>query len=99
MFLEMWRDQAKIYGIDPDKLQVAEKQRATIGNNNNEDEDDEEINLIKEAISEKINGKDKQQRQRRQTKIVNGENELLSCMNDGWNLVKELTDNRFLVSY
>jgi len=87
MFLEMWRDQAKLYGIDPDKLQVAEKQRVTTV--------DEKMDIIKSAISQTIINNNKQQ----QTKIIKGEEELLSHMNDRWNLVKELTNNRFLVSY
>ena len=89
MFLEMWREQAKMYGIDPDKLQVAEKQRST--------RKDDEISIIKDAITEKISHKEKQ-KQQLQTKLVKGEEELLLCMNDGCNLIKELTGNRFLVS-
>ena len=97
MFLEMWRDQAKLYGIDPDKLQVAEKQRMTTTDNKDDnDENKEKINIIKEAISKKINTHEKQQQQ---TKIVTGEEELLLCMNDGYTLIKELTNNRFLVRY
>ncbi len=93
MFLEMWRDQAKLYGIDPDKLQVAEKQRTTIT-----DDDDEKIDIIKNAISQTIKD-NKNSNKQQQTKIIKGEEELLSYMNNRWDLVKELSDDRFLVRY
>lgn len=85
----MWKEQAKTYGIDPDKLQIVEKQSTT---------KDEEINIIKDAITKKINHKEKKKQQQQQTKLVKGEEELLLSMNDGYNLIKEITGNRFLVS-
>ncbi len=89
MFLDVIKEQAKIFGVDPDKLQIAEKQRPK-----------EQLESLKKLISEKINGSPpKPSQQQQQTKMIRGEEELLSHMNDGWNLVRELSDDRFLVRY
>ena len=96
MFLDVIKEQAKIFGVDPDKLQIAEKQR----------DPKKQLESLRILVSEKFNEKNlpsqhqkPQQHQHQQSKIVTGEDGLLASMNQGCELVKELSGNRFLVRY
>ena len=86
MFLDVIKEQAKIFGVDPDKLQIAEKQKNT----------KDQLESIKKLVSEKFN-ENKNLPNQKQSRIIAGEDNLLTAMNDGYDLVKELSGNRFLV--
>jgi len=101
LFLEMWREQAKLYGIDPMKIKI-EKQRTV------QESDvipkisiDSEIDMIKTAIKNTIRKNrdevSQQTVQKYESKIVHGEDELLSCVEDGWNIVKELSNGKVIL--
>ena len=51
---------------------------------------DDKIKTIKDAISEKVNSKP-------QTQIIKSEQVLIDYLTQGWELVKELRDERFLI--
>ena len=102
LFLEMWREQAKLYGIDPMKIKI-EKQR-TIKNVDavpKKSAEDNEIDAIKNTIQSMIR-KNKENVaikliKEYESKIACGENELLSCVEDGWNIVKELSNGKVIL--
>ena len=101
ILLEMWKEQAKIYGIDPMKIKI-EKQRMTqesdvIPRTSNCNE----VDVIKTAIQDMIrkNRDESSQHtdQKYESKIVYGEDELLSYVEDGWNIVKELSNGKIIL--
>ena len=102
LFLEMWREQAKLYGIDPMKIKI-EKQR-TIKNVDavpKKSAEDNEIDAIKNTIQSMIR-KNRENAaikpiKEYESKIACGENELLSCVEDGWNIVKELSNGKVIL--
>jgi hypothetical protein len=87
LLLEMWREQAKLYGIDPMKIKI-EKQR----------EDDKPLGIedemlaLKDAITKArgLNGESYE------GKLV-AEEELVSYVQSGWDIVKELRSGKVLV--
>lgn len=84
LLLEMWREQAKLYGINPLRIKI-EKQREegkVLGI-------DQEILAIKDAIV-------KEREARFEGKLVT-EQDLLSYVQDGWEIVKELSNGKVLV--
>jgi hypothetical protein len=94
MLLEMWREQARLYGIDPLKVKIV-KQREL----KRELEQDEEKEAIRSEIARftvqpqrlrpsQIGGK---------TKLVE-EEELTSYLNKGWQLTKELRSGKMLIA-
>ena len=117
ILLEMWKEQAKLYGIDPMKIKI-EKQRtasqvpSTISKTSN---DDNEIDAIKTAIQDMIRKNNsstdiinattitnpQQQlpsvRKEYESKIAYNEDELLFCVEDGWNIVKELSNGKIIL--
>ena len=102
LFLEMWREQAKLYGIDPIKIKI-EKQR-TIKNADAISKtaaEDSEIDAIKTVIHNMIR-KNRENTaikpiKEYESKIACGENELLSFVEDGWSIVKELSNGRVIL--
>jgi len=84
MLLEMWRDQAKLYGIDPMKVKI-EKQKEW-GRELNLDEEKEAIQeeIKKLQISPK---KLKEDESRFKNKLVK-EDDLEDYFNDGWEMVQ-----------
>ena len=121
ILLEIWKEQAKLYGIDPMKIKI-EKQRTTsqvlsvISKKSNDD--DNEIDAIKTAIQDMIRKNNsntdivnattivtpQQQPQQQpsirkeyESKIAYGEDELLSCVEDGWSIVKELSNGKIIL--
>ncbi len=94
MLLEMWREQARLYGIDPLKVKI-EKQREL----KRELGQDEEKDAIRSEIAKlavhpqklrtgSIGGK---------TKLVT-EEELTTYLNRGWQLAKELRSGKMLIA-
>lgn len=91
MLLEMWREQAKVYGIDPMKVKIEREKelekRLTL---------DEEQELLTSEIRKMTvsrlssNGKPYQGR-------VIAEKELADFIEEGWEIVKELRNRRFLI--
>ena len=103
ILLEMWKDQAKLYGIDPMKIKI-EKQR-TIQNPTSiaKTSIDNEIDAIKSVIQNTIRGNIRSEftsqtdKKEYESKIVDNEDELLSYVEDGWNIVKELSNGRIIL--
>jgi hypothetical protein len=90
LLLEMWREQAKLYGIDPMKIKI-EKQRGDDGSKPVGVED--EMLAIKDAIARARESAD----EKYESRLVLDEEELLSCVQDGWDIVKELRSGKVLV--
>jgi len=91
MLLEMWREQAKMYGIDPFKVKI-EKERE-LGKELSRDEEQELISAeIRKITMPQLNNNGKPY----QSKVV-GEDELVSYVEDGWEIVRELSNNKFLI--
>ncbi|MGB9002853.1 MAG: site-specific integrase [Nitrosotalea sp.] len=84
LLLEMWREQAKLYGINPLKIKI-EKQR----DENKTLDYDDEILAIKDAIV-------KSREERYEGKLVS-EGELVAFVEQGWDIVKELQNGKVLV--
>jgi len=87
LLLEMWREQAKLYGIDPMKVKI-EKQRDG-GKLGVEDE----MTAIKDAITRARESVE----EKYESRLVSDEDELVSCVRSGWDIVKELKSGRVLV--
>ncbi len=88
MLLEMWKEQAKLYGIDPFKIKI-EKQRISTGKMFDIEQETEEIRheIIKKIQSPKpYDGK-----------IVTDDEQLLSHIIQGWEPIKELAKNRIII--
>ncbi|NWG37245.1 MAG: hypothetical protein HXY31_06515 [Nitrososphaera sp.] len=94
LLLEMWREQAKLYGIDPMKIKI-EKQRVT---ERTTDENkplgiEDEMSAIKDAIARARESVD----EKYESRLVAGEEELVACVQSGWDIVKELRSGKVLV--
>jgi integrase len=91
MLLEMWRQQAKMYGIDPLKVKI-EKERE-LGSELSIDEEQEILmHEIQLRMMPQINNADKPY----QSKIVK-EDGLVSHIEEGWEIIRELSDGKFLI--
>jgi hypothetical protein len=91
MLLEMWRQQAKLYGIDPMKVRI-EKERE-LGKELSLDEEQELLTTeIKRLTLPQLNNNGKSF----QSKIVS-EEELASCIEEGWEIIRGLSKRRFLL--
>lgn len=86
ILLEMWREQAKLYGIDPMKIKI-EKQR-----DGKPHGIEDEMLAIKDAIA-KARGLNVESYE---GKLV-AEEELVSYVQSGWDIVKELRSGKVLV--
>ena len=86
LLLEMWREQAKLYGIDPMKIKI-EKQR-----DGKPHGIEDEMLAIKDAIA-KARGLNVESYE---GKLV-AEEELVSYVQSGWDIVKELRSGKVLV--
>jgi len=91
MLLEMWRQQARMYGLDPMKVRI-EKEKE-FGKDLSFDEELEfmTIEIKKIAIPQRNNNEKPYQSQ-----IVT-ENELVTFIEEGWEIVRELRGHRFLM--
>jgi len=94
MLLEMWREQARLYGIDPLKIKI-ERQR-TVGRELGQDEEKDAIRseIAKLAVHpQRLRMTHIQQK----TKLV-AEEELTTYLNKGWQLTKELRSGKMLIA-
>lgn len=89
LLLEMWREQAKLYGIDPMKIKI-EKQREDSKPLGIEDE----MLAIKDAIAR---ARELDEEEKYKSRILADEEELVSYVQDGWDIVKELKSGKVLV--
>ena len=91
MLLEMWRQQAQMYGIDPMKVRI-EKERE-LGKELSMDEEQELLTTeIRKLTIPQLSNNGKPYR----SKIIS-ENELPSHVEDGWEILRELKNGRFLI--
>ncbi len=115
MLLDMWREQAKLYGIDPVKIKI-EKQRKRKEDNKNNSKDtnnkmifdiEQETNAIRQEIMKMISLSSsattsateiqKIQQKQYDGKIIKNDEQLLYYIRQGWEPIKELTQNRVIV--
>ena len=112
MLLDMWREQAKLYGIDPIKIKI-EKQRIRKDDNKNSNDTsnkiifdiEQEIDTIRQEIMKIISSlsatttSTEIQRQQKQYdgKIIKNDEQLLYYICQGWEPIKELAQNRIIV--
>lgn len=88
-FLEMWQEQAKVFGINPLDLKIEQQRDASI---------DDKIDTIKDAILKKFQeNKSSNPENQYESKVVNGEDELLSYIENGWHIVKELSNGKVIL--
>lgn len=98
MLLLLWRDQAKMFGIDPMKIKI-EKEKV-LGRKPNTEEEIEAIQMeIKKIVISPM-------KQKEESNDCNGkpymskiicEKELVPYVEEGWEIVKELTNGNFLI--
>jgi len=86
LLLEMWREQAKLYGIDPMKIKIEKRRDGKLGA-------DDEMLAIKDAIARSRESTD----EKYESRLVLDEEELISCVQSGWDIVKELKSGKVLV--
>jgi len=100
MLLDMWREQAKLYGIDPVKIKI-EKQRMVNAKNTNDKilpDIEQQTNAIRQEIMKAISeSQEKQQQQGYDGKIITNDEQLLHHICQGWEPIKELTENRIII--
>ncbi len=87
ILLEMWKEQAKLYGINPAEIL---KERQKVGFSL-----EEMIEAIKSELRNTMRGFSYAS-QPYKSKIV-GEQEMVKLVGEGWDLVKELNNGKFLV--
>ena len=90
ILLEMWKEQAKLYGIDPLKIRI-EKQRTS---ENDALSTTDELDAIRDAIQKLI--REKEEKGRFDSKLVD-EDELLPYVKKEWDVLKELSGGRVLI--
>ena len=112
MLLDMWREQAKLYGIDPVKIKI-EKQRIRKEDNNNSNDTnkiifdiEQETDAIRQEIMKMISSSStttsateiqKTQQKEYDGKIIKNDEQLLHYICHGWEPIKELTENRIIM--
>lgn len=92
MLLSLWRDQAKMYGIDPMRVRL-EKEKI-LGRQPNPDE---ELEVIKTEIKKLIISPMDKKREEADPQIVVREEELESYLKDGWQFVSVLPSHKILI--
>ena len=91
MLLEMWREQAKMYGIDPMKVRIEKEKQ--LGKELSIDEEQELLTIeIKKLAMPQLSNNGKPY----QSNIIN-EKELVSHVEDGWEIIRELSNGKFLI--
>ncbi|MDH3517219.1 MAG: hypothetical protein OEM44_10485 [Nitrosopumilus sp.] len=97
MLLDMWREQAKLYGIDPVKIKI-EKQRITDTKDIKKFDTEQETNAIRQEIMKAMSVPQvKQQQQGYDGKIITNDEQLLHHICQGWEPIKELAKNRIII--
>jgi len=91
MLLEMWREQAKMYGIDPMKVKI-EKEKELGKELSIEEEQELLTNEIRKLTIPQLNNNGKPF----QSKII-AEKELVPYVEEGWEIVKELSNKKFII--
>jgi hypothetical protein len=91
MLLEMWRQQASMYGIDPMKVRIEKEKELGKGLSVDEELELMTLEIKKRAIPQHTNGDNPYQ-----SKIVT-EHELVSCIEEGWEIVREVSGHRYLM--
>ena len=91
MLLTMWREQAKMFGIDPMKVKIEKEKKLGKGLSL-----DEELKLLTIEIKKLTNPQHNTNGKPYKSRIIT-ENELVPYMEDGWNIIKELSNKRFLI--
>jgi hypothetical protein len=91
ILLEMWREQAKMYGIDPMKVRVEREKE--VGKELTLEEEEELLKVeIKKVTMPQLSNNGKPY-----TSKMIGEEELVQHVEEGWEIVRELSKGRFLV--
>ncbi|MDH5568768.1 MAG: hypothetical protein OEX98_03120 [Nitrosopumilus sp.] len=99
MLLDMWREQAKLYGIDPVKIKI-EKQRtgsSTYTNDKTLPDIEQQTNAIRQEIMKAISASQERQQQGYDGKIITNDEQLLHHICQGWEPIKELAKNRIII--
>jgi len=98
MLLDMWREQAKLYGIDPVKIKI-EKQRISSTDTNYEilSDIEHETNAIRQKIMKVMSVSQVKQQQGYDGKIITNDEQLLRHICQGWEPIKELAENRIII--
>ena len=122
MLVGMWKQQAKMYGLDPDAMITDESQNGAAAPRqaassvqdgeparyNNTDTPTSALTVPHQKISSArkraataqandVAAKDKTSQTPFESRIADGEAELLACTAEGWEMVKDLPDERFLI--
>ncbi|WP_316507113.1 hypothetical protein [Nitrosopumilus sp.] len=110
MLLDMWREQAKLYGIDPVKIKIEKQRKRKEDNNDLTNTDDKKISDIEQetdAIRQEImkiisasastSTKEISQQKQYDGKIIKNDEQLLHYICQGWEPIKELTQNRVIL--
>jgi len=100
MLLDMWREQAKLYGIDPVKIKI-EKQRMINPKNTNDkilSDIEQQTSAIRQEIMKAMSAsQERQQQQGYDGKIITNDEQLLHHICQGWEPIKELAENRIII--
>jgi len=99
MLLDMWREQAKLYGIDPVKIKI-EKQRMINPKNTNDKilpDTEQQTNTIRQEIMKAMSASQERQQQGYDGKIITNDEQLLHHICQGWEPIKELAENRIII--
>lgn len=91
MLLANWREQARAHGIDP--MQIRIEMQAKTGT---EPTADQEIQALTIAIARHV-APASAVPEKRQTKVVHGDEELVKHMNQGWTLTAGLGAGKYLI--
>ena len=88
MLLELWREQARAFGIDPMKIRIEKA--------STEDEIQTLQNEIKKLITQTFKIQTQPNGGNPEHKIID-ENQLIDYLNQGWQIVAELKDGRIII--
>ncbi|MDH3362022.1 MAG: hypothetical protein OEL56_06535 [Nitrosopumilus sp.] len=88
ILLDMWREQAKLYVIDPFKIKIEKQRTSTEKTFSMEQETD----TIRQEIIKKMKSP-----KTYDGKIVTGDEQLLHHITQGWEPIKELAENRIII--
>jgi len=91
MLLEMWREQARMYGINPMKVKI-EKERELGKKLSPEGEQELLTTEIRKLTIPQMTNNGKPY----QSKIID-EKELVSYVEEGWEIIRDLSNKKFLV--
>ena len=99
MLLDMWREQAKLYGIDPVKIKI-EKQRIASSTDTKDkkiSDIEQQTNAIRHEIMKVMSVSQVKQQQAYDGKIITNDEQLLHHICQGWEPIKELAENRIII--